>query len=336
MGRASVEPEWTRGSRASARTKLSEVPETEEEEEGEDVDAEGAEEEEGSEVPPARKKSRRSLDDDEQTTRRPLSKGSSGQAVKEEQEEEMEALLTSNTRRSSAKPSSSRTAKTTRSRKPQVVESDIEEEQEKDIADEQQATVDEEDELDGFDQEYKGSPRRRKRQDANKNSSPTHVSMTPKRAPLVQEEEEYSLLEPRVRPPRQSLLPAVEVGDGPKTRLVIHTIVLINFKSYAARQEIGPFHKVRVAVFKSDASIFINRGQSFSSIVGPNGSGESNTIDALLFVFGYRAPKMRQGKISELIHNSARYPDLDECSVEVHFREIIDGTNPPSDVALRS
>lgn len=33
---------------------------------------------------------------------------------------------------------------------------------------------------------------------------------------------------------------------------------------------------------------------------------------------------MRQGKLSELIHNSARYPDLGECSVEVHFREIID------------
>src|SRR5271154_1732469 len=64
--------------------------------------------------------------------------------------------------------------------------------------------------------------------------------------------------------------------------------------------------------------------QSFSSIVGPNGSGKSNTIDALLFVFGYRASKMRQGKLSELIHNSERFPDLQECSVEVHFRDIID------------
>ena len=64
--------------------------------------------------------------------------------------------------------------------------------------------------------------------------------------------------------------------------------------------------------------------KSFSAIVGPNGSGKSNTIDALLFVFGYRASKMRQGKLSELIHNSANFPDLDECSVEVHFREIID------------
>jgi structural maintenance of chromosome 4 len=57
--------------------------------------------------------------------------------------------------------------------------------------------------------------------------------------------------------------------------------------------------------------------------VGPNGSGKSNTIDVLLSVFGYCASKMRQGKLSELIYNSARYSDLDECSVEVHFREII-------------
>lgn len=64
--------------------------------------------------------------------------------------------------------------------------------------------------------------------------------------------------------------------------------------------------------------------QSFSAIVGPNGSGKSNTIDALLFVFGYRATKMRQAKLSELIHNSANYPDLEECSVEIHFREILD------------
>lgn len=33
---------------------------------------------------------------------------------------------------------------------------------------------------------------------------------------------------------------------------------------------------------------------------------------------------MRQGKLSELIHNSADHPDLQECRVEVHFRDIID------------
>ncbi|KAJ3715083.1 RecF/RecN/SMC N terminal domain-containing protein [Lentinula raphanica] len=127
-----------------------------------------------------------------------------------------------------------------------------------------------------------------------------------------EEEEEKSLLmdhPPSLPQSQPATQPAPEEPKGPQSRLVIHKLALVNFKSYAGRQEIGPFHKV---------------GISFSSIVGANGSGKSNTIDALLFVFGYRASKMRQGKLSELIHNSARYPDLGQCSVEVHFREIID------------
>ena len=84
-------------------------------------------------------------------------------------------------------------------------------------------------------------------------------------------------------------------------------------------------HSIRYLLYDAHFVTFeLKMNQSFSSIVGPNGSGKSNTIDALLFVFGYRASKMRQGKLSELIHNSALYPDLDECSVEVHFREILD------------
>ena len=93
---------------------------------------------------------------------------------------------------------------------------------------------------------------------------------------------------------------------GPKPRMVITYLVLTNFKSYAGRQEVGPFHA------------------SFSSVVGPNGSGKSNVIDSLLFVFGFRASKMRQGKISALIHNSAAFPDLNHCEVEVHFQEVLD------------
>ncbi|OUM64237.1 hypothetical protein PIROE2DRAFT_9081 [Piromyces sp. E2] len=92
----------------------------------------------------------------------------------------------------------------------------------------------------------------------------------------------------------------------PTPRLVMTKMVLINFKSYYGRIEIGPFHK------------------SFSSIVGPNGSGKSNVIDALLFVFGYRAKKMRQGKLSELIHNSGGKKQFEFCTVEVFFQEIID------------
>ncbi|KAJ7733746.1 RecF/RecN/SMC protein [Mycena maculata] len=143
-------------------------------------------------------------------------------------------------------------------------------------------------------------------------ADPPVVTTAP--APNIEEEEdeeEKSLFDPPPMPtPSQFAQPVVEEPTGPKSRLVIHKMVLVDFKSYAGRQEIGPFHK------------------SFSSIVGPNGSGKSNTIDAMLFVFGYRASKMRQGKLSELIHNSARYPDLDECSVEVHFREIVDLPGP--------
>lgn len=100
--------------------------------------------------------------------------------------------------------------------------------------------------------------------------------------------------------------PQLELEQGPKKRMVIRQLVMTNFKSYAGKQVVGPFH------------------HSFSSVVGPNGSGKSNVIDSLLFVFGFRASKMRQGKISALIHNSAQHQDLDFCEVEVHFQEVVD------------
>ena len=97
---------------------------------------------------------------------------------------------------------------------------------------------------------------------------------------------------------------------GENSRLIMSKMVLENFKSYAGRIEIGPFHK------------------SFSSIVGPNGSGKSNVIDALLFVFGFKAKKLRQGKLADLIHNSSNFPDLRSCSVEIHFCKIRDIDHP--------
>lgn len=64
--------------------------------------------------------------------------------------------------------------------------------------------------------------------------------------------------------------------------------------------------------------------QRFSCIIGPNGSGKSNVIDSMLFVFGYRAQKIRSKKLSVLIHNSDEHTDIQSCSVEVHFQKIID------------
>uniref|UniRef100_H2Z798 Structural maintenance of chromosomes protein n=1 Tax=Ciona savignyi TaxID=51511 RepID=H2Z798_CIOSA len=87
-------------------------------------------------------------------------------------------------------------------------------------------------------------------------------------------------------------------------RLIITHIVNYNFKSYAGKKVLGPFHK------------------SFTAIIGPNGSGKSNVIDSMLFVFGYRANKIRSKKLSVLIHNSENHKDATSCTVEVHFEKI--------------
>nr|ATL75373.1 structural maintenance of chromosomes 4B [Diachasma muliebre] len=107
-------------------------------------------------------------------------------------------------------------------------------------------------------------------------------------------------------PPPPKQLHEVNSNGG---RLVITKIVNINFKSYAGETVIGPFH------------------ECFSAIVGPNGSGKSNVIDSMLFVFGYRASKIRSKKISVLIHNSNEHPHISSCTVAVHFQKIIDKEN---------
>lgn len=89
-------------------------------------------------------------------------------------------------------------------------------------------------------------------------------------------------------------------------RLVIKDLVVENFKSYAGRHRVGPFHK------------------TFTAVIGPNGSGKSNVIDAMLFVFGKNAKKIRLEKLSELIHASAAHPNLPMASVTVNFVEIED------------
>ncbi|RNF24459.1 putative structural maintenance of chromosome protein 4 [Trypanosoma conorhini] len=93
--------------------------------------------------------------------------------------------------------------------------------------------------------------------------------------------------------------PASEAKTG--TRMVIRDIEVENFKSYAGKHRIGPFHK------------------TFTAVIGPNGSGKSNVIDAMLFVFGKNAKKIRLEKLSELIHSSAAHPSLAYASVTVHF-----------------
>uniref|UniRef100_A0A8C8E679 Structural maintenance of chromosomes protein n=1 Tax=Otus sunia TaxID=257818 RepID=A0A8C8E679_9STRI len=100
--------------------------------------------------------------------------------------------------------------------------------------------------------------------------------------------------------------PPAMTNEAGAPRLMITHIVNQNFKSYAGEQTLGPFHK------------------RFSCIIGPNGSGKSNVIDSMLFVFGYRAQKIRSKKLSVLIHSSDEHRDIQSCTVEVHFQKIID------------
>uniref|UniRef100_A0A8C9WMR3 Structural maintenance of chromosomes protein n=1 Tax=Scleropages formosus TaxID=113540 RepID=A0A8C9WMR3_SCLFO len=62
-------------------------------------------------------------------------------------------------------------------------------------------------------------------------------------------------------------------------------IVVENFKSWRGRQVIGPFHR-------------------FSCIIGTNGSGKSNLMDAVSFVVGERAASLRVKHVRDLVHGA--------------------------------
>ncbi|XP_078486613.1 structural maintenance of chromosomes protein 4 [Ciona intestinalis] len=121
--------------------------------------------------------------------------------------------------------------------------------------------------------------------------------------PEVNKEEELDLPEGITVGPPPHVFGQFGSGDP---RLIITHIVNYNFKSYAGKRVLGPFHK------------------SFTAIIGPNGSGKSNVIDSMLFVFGYRANKIRSKKLSVLIHDSENHKEATSCTVEVHFEKIVD------------
>ncbi|VDL21338.1 unnamed protein product [Hymenolepis diminuta] len=106
------------------------------------------------------------------------------------------------------------------------------------------------------------------------------------------------------------------LADDDGARLMITQVICENFKSYGGRRVLGPFHK------------------NFTCVIGPNGSGKSNVIDALLFVFGFRASKVRSKKLSSLIHNSDELPNVDYCQVAVYFQRIIDTGSGATDYNL--
>lgn len=47
----------------------------------------------------------------------------------------------------------------------------------------------------------------------------------------------------------------------------------------------------------------------------------------MLFVFGYRSNKIRCKKLSLMIHHSKKNPNVNSCSVAVHFAQIEDNVD---------
>uniref|UniRef100_A0A8C9VSK3 Structural maintenance of chromosomes protein n=1 Tax=Scleropages formosus TaxID=113540 RepID=A0A8C9VSK3_SCLFO len=136
----------------------------------------------------------------------------------------------------------------------------------------------------------------------NKGAAPSHAVLIDAAAVVPVDDRSLEEILSSIPPPP----PPAMTNEPGAPRLMITHIVNHNFKSYAGEQVLGPFHK------------------RFSCIIGPNGSGKSNVIDSMLFVFGYRAQKIRSKKLSVLIHSSDQHKDIQSCTVEVHFQKIID------------
>ena len=83
--------------------------------------------------------------------------------------------------------------------------------------------------------------------------------------------------------------------------MLIHQLQITNFKSYSGEHTLGPFDR------------------HFNCIIGPNGNGKSNIIDAVLFVFGFKSSKLRQDNLASLIHRSA-FATPEKATVRIVFR----------------
>ncbi|CAL6019611.1 SMC4-like_protein [Hexamita inflata] len=83
-----------------------------------------------------------------------------------------------------------------------------------------------------------------------------------------------------------------------QSTLRISAIHLENFKSWYGKNTIK-FDK-----------------QKFTAIVGSNGSGKSNIIDAILFVCGWQAKQLRSTKAIDLIHVSERTPEFAQVTLD--------------------
>uniref|UniRef100_A0AC34GK35 RecF/RecN/SMC N-terminal domain-containing protein n=1 Tax=Panagrolaimus sp. ES5 TaxID=591445 RepID=A0AC34GK35_9BILA len=81
----------------------------------------------------------------------------------------------------------------------------------------------------------------------------------------------------------------------------IESVEVTNFKSYHHSRHIGPFLQT-------------------NAIVGPNGTGKSNILDAITFAFGDVSKNLRVERLKELIYlSSPSDKSEDSCAVCVRL-----------------
>lgn len=88
------------------------------------------------------------------------------------------------------------------------------------------------------------------------------------------------------------------------TRGHLDRLELHNFKSYGGDVVVGPF------------------ARGFNCIVGTNGSGKSNAMDAISFVLGVRTAQLRGNQLRDLVYRNAADPADDAKSRKAHVRMV--------------
>lgn len=76
---------------------------------------------------------------------------------------------------------------------------------------------------------------------------------------------------------------------------------LFNFKSYGGNVVVGPF-------------------KGFTAIIGTNGSGKSNLMDAISFVLGVRTSQLRGNQLRDLVYRNLEDPNDDPSNRKAHVK----------------
>lgn len=76
---------------------------------------------------------------------------------------------------------------------------------------------------------------------------------------------------------------------------------LFNFKSYGGEVVVGPF-------------------KGFNAVIGTNGSGKSNLMDAISFVLGVKTSQLRGAKLRDLVFRNLKDPEDDSSKRKAHVK----------------